>query len=201
VIAAVILAAGESKRLGQPKQLLEFGGETLIGRICRITANSKVDDFLVVNGAFQQKVEAVTSILKVSSHHNPVWKSGLGSSIKLGLSFFQNKYPELEALIYLLVDQPLLKVRHLDEMLETYRNWPLDVVASAYGDTVGVPVLYGSTVFSELMQLKDTDGGKKIIFNPKFRTASIPFPEGLYDLDTMEDYQRMQNILSAEDKD
>ena len=117
----------------------------------------------------------------------------MGSSIRTGLRALLEKYPDIRAALILLVDQPYLTPDLLNAFLEAYQNDSVPVVAARYGNTLGVPALFDRSVFSELLDLDQQVGARKVIAAYRDRLKSIAFPEGAVDLDTPEDWATFTN--------
>lgn len=203
-IAAVILAAGGSTRLGRPKQLLPYGGEVLVSRIARLTESCGCSPIVVVTGASASEVEAALQSLPLAQTvFNPDWETGMGSSASVGVSAALQSEIPFDAVLLLVCDQPLVSETLLRDICETYRRTGKSVVASEYDAIYGVPCLFDRSVLPELVALRGASGAKSVI--ERYRKAgdaiSVPFPEGTLDVDTPADWERWQttqNIKSAE---
>ena len=189
-ISILILAAGSSSRLGQPKQLVEFEGQTLIERITH-TALSVSDKVSIVLGA---NIELIKPKLldfsdRINIIENPDWQEGMGTSIRVGM---ENLAPKSDAVIILLSDQPLISQVLLQNMMQTFANKKFPIVACDYGGQLGVPILFGKSFFPELLKLKGEQGAKSFLKNYPEKIATMSFKEGLFDIDTPEDLLRLQ---------
>lgn len=182
------MAAGSSSRMGQSKQLLLIDGDVLLRRTIKTILEGDFEDTVVVLGSNEQKHKEVIRDLPVHIVSNPNWAEGMGTSIKAGMEFILRNWPETEALIILVCDQPHLESKHLLALASAHRPKLNPIVASAYGNTIGVPVLFGKEIFNQLSSLENTAGAKKIIQDNMNQVLSLPFPLGEIDLDTMEDY-------------
>jgi molybdenum cofactor cytidylyltransferase len=123
--------------------------------------------------------------------YNPDWATGMGSSIRIGVKEILTKQADLEAILLLLVDQPLIQVSQLQTMLNLHQKNPTAIIAAAYKSTLGVPALFPKYFFPSLIDLKEQVGAKKII--KKFQDQVIPFscPEAAFDIDTEADYKHL----------
>jgi molybdenum cofactor cytidylyltransferase len=102
-----------------------------------------------------------------------------------------NHAPDLEAILLLVCDQPAINARFIERLIATHEATKKDIVASAYADTLGVPALFDRSLFKELLSIGDEAGAKSIILqNPK-RVAQFAFPEGAVDIDTWEDWEKI----------
>jgi len=190
-IEILILAAGSSSRLGQPKQLLKFQGTTLIRRIVQEALSSEVGKVTVVTGYKHDKISAEIADMDISQFYNSEWKEGLGASIRNGLTHLTAKNPQLSAVIITMVDQPFVDASHLKKLADTYDPSRPMIVASAYSGTFGVPVLVDSFYFDRLKTLKGEEGGKKIFAAHLDNIVEIPFFGGAIDIDEEKDLQSL----------
>lgn len=190
----VILAAGNSSRLGQPKQLLGYKDETLLQHI--IAEASKLPDavVIVVTGANHELIEKNIDS-KVKTAFNSDWELGMSSSINTGLKKLWELHPEIEECIFTVCDQPFVSHSIFENLITEYHKTQKGIVASSYSDTLGTPVLFGKKYFEELFNLKGQEGAKKIINRFLEDTASILFEKGDIDIDTEDDYNRLISEL------
>jgi molybdenum cofactor cytidylyltransferase len=188
----IILAAGNSSRLGKPKQLLHYGSTTLLRNV--VDESLKVPDAVVavITGAFSDLVEKELADKPVCIYHNSDWSTGMASSIRTGIRELTAYYPALEAIIITVCDQPFLDAGILNGLLKEFETSYKGIVASSYGETTGTPALFSKNYFEELMQLGEQQGAKKLILAYPEDTATVPFPRGETDIDTDADYQQLQ---------
>ena len=191
-IAAIILAAGSSRRMGYPKQLLKFREQSLLHHSLSV-ALAVCREVFVVTGANGEviKKEIKDSPARISENKN--WREGMASSIKMGLQDALLQNPSLEAAILMVCDQPFVSEKLVKELLLQYEKTKKNIIASAYKDTLGIPVLFNKKYFSELQNLKGLSGAKKIITHHLSDTFAVPFPLGYVDIDSAEDYERLQS--------
>ena len=189
-ISIILLAAGSSSRMGQSKQLLEVNGTPLLLHSVKAALESGAKSVNVILGANELAHREVLRNLPVSVISNHYWKSGMGSSIKAGLNYVVRKYSDTEAVIIMVCDQPAITASHLHKLATTHKSTNSPIVASSYSGTVGVPALFSRAFFSNILMLKDDQGAKKIIEQFPEQRANVDFPDGSFDLDTSEDYQR-----------
>ena len=188
-ISILILAAGNSNRLGQPKQLVEFEGQTLIERITQ-TALTVSGEVLVVLGA---NIEMIKPKLKAFSNRiniieNVHWKDGMGTSISIGI---ENLASKSDAILILLTDQPLISQVLLQNIMQTFADKEYPIVACDYGNQLGVPILFDKSFFPDLIKLKSEQGAKSFLKNYPEKITSIAFKEGLFDIDTPDDLLKL----------
>jgi len=189
--AVVIVAAGESKRLGTPKQLLPYQGDTLLNRlIANLKQATDFPVFLIV-GASSEKIISAISDTTISIAHNENWREGMASSIRLGIQVAQKNIPNLAGILLVVCDQPFIAVPNIQALIKLQQNTDLPIAASYYANTLGTPALFHKTVFPDLLQLSGDVGAKNIIQQRGKEVAKLHFEEGLVDIDTPEDYQQL----------
>jgi molybdenum cofactor cytidylyltransferase len=195
-IGIVVLAAGASSRMGEPKQRLVFEGETLLQRAVRAALETDCRPVIVVLGsqadALQEKAGAPGAQIVV----NQLWQEGMSSSIRCGLWALEEAAPvSIEAAILMLCDQPFVTGEVLMRLAHVYQANRALLVASAYtagGEkTLGVPAIFSRALFSELMGLSGAEGAKRIIARHKAEAEIIHVPEAAYDIDTLDDYRAL----------
>jgi len=188
--AIIILAAGKSSRLGQPKQLLPFKGNSLLGHVIH-TAKHLSDEVIVVTGANQFSVESEIKNSGVSVVFNHEWEEGMASSIRCGLAFAQNKTPDLQSALFMVCDQPFVSKELLQNLFDKRKSSGKSIIASTYADIAGTPVLFDARIFPELMKLQGDIGARKIIVKYSDQVETVDFPLGKVDMDTAEDYKKL----------
>lgn len=187
-IGLILLAAGASKRLGKPKQLLQFQNETFLKRSVKIALDSVCHPIIVVLGANAEKLTDEIKEFDVEIVENKEWENGMGTSIQIGMKRFLENYPNASAVVSMVCDQPFVSVDLIEQLVKVFRLTGAPIVASAYGETVGVPALFSRRIFQELMLLKADNGAKKIIYEHRKNVVKIPFEAGVTDVDTEQDY-------------
>jgi molybdenum cofactor cytidylyltransferase len=178
----VILAAGGSARLGQPKQLLQFEGESLLKRIARVALESSCDPVVVVLGAHADLCVVEVADLPLQIVQNENWVNGMASSIRAGLEALRAFAPHIDAVILLVCDQPHISAHLLDRLVSNC-NSAETIVASQYADTLGVPALFTAAHFPELMNLRGDAGAKALFARHAGAVVAVPFPLGARDID------------------
>jgi molybdenum cofactor cytidylyltransferase len=221
-IGAIVLAAGGSTRLGQPKQLLVIDGETLVRRVVNAASAAGCARVAVVVGELRERIATELRGTAAEIVENAEWQHGLGTSIKRGLAHLARTAPELEAVVLLTCDQPFVDRAVIHALIEERDRSGKAIVASSYeprspvmstevetsqketserdssasvGMTKGggVPALFDRECFEALLGLPDDSGAKRVIEADLTRVAWVAFPEGAIDIDTPADLERWRN--------
>lgn len=192
-IGAVILAAGESSRLGQPKQLIQFHGKSLVHRIVDAARKARCSPTVVVIGSDREEVERELKAEGAIIVENENWRLGIGTSIRVGMRRLIDKAPTLEAVVLLVCDQPFVDARAIARLIRLREKTKRAIVGSRYANTLGVPALFDRSCFQELLALDNATGAKTVILSNRERVAEFPFPEGKIDIDTASDYKKLHS--------
>lgn len=190
----ILLAAGNSSRMGSPKQLLPYHGKTFLERIID-TALEVFDQnqIILVLGAHHHEISLSIKDKNIQIVINDDWKSGMSSSIKSGLKKLSGLFPEMEKCFITVCDQPYLTHTLFLKMFQLQETSSKRIVASAYTDTLGVPALFSKKYFDPLMNLTGEQGAKKIIQQNMNDVACFTFEKGNVDIDTPSDYDQLIN--------
>ncbi len=183
----ILLAAGSSSRLGQSKQLVEINGVPLLLQSTLAALDANYSHVVVVLGAHADLHKKTIAHLPVEIITHVEWEKGMGSSLKAGLQHVIQSKPETNAVVVMVCDQPLLTSVHLIALLDVYKNTSSKIVASHYENKIGVPALFDRILFSELLQIKDTQGAKAFMESNTGLVTTIDWAEGRFDIDTPED--------------
>lgn len=190
-IAAIILAAGASTRMGTPKQLLPWQGRSFLRSITETAIGAHCHPIIVVLGAYSAQIKPEVCNLVVQVVDNPEWQMGMGSSISKGIQALLSQNLVIDAAILLLCDQPLVSMHTIQQMQSIYEATHQPIVASAYEDTVGVPALFHAKFFPELANLQQSEGAKVVIQRHLASVVTFDFPQGAIDIDSPQEYQVM----------
>jgi molybdenum cofactor cytidylyltransferase len=187
VIAALVLAAGGSKRHGSPKQLETLDGESWIHRTARLALEAGCAPVCVVTGAHAERVSAELRELDgaVTIHH-PGWQTGMGSSIAAGIQTFYNE-PSIRAALLLTCDQTGLSLSVVRNLCDAFDGVRFRTVASAYAGTVGIPALFERNWFELLGGLSGDRGAKSLLLERPDLRIDIDWPPGAHDRDYRRD--------------
>ncbi len=190
----VILAAGESKRMGEPKQLLAYRGSTILHNAIDAALSLPDAPVVVVLGAHAAQIRTGLNDPRLLIAENPDWREGMGGSLRTGLSALLTAHPEISAVIFLLCDQPLLCVTTLHKLIATHERTGCAIVASEYAGALGVPALFARSMFPKLLTLQGETGARQLIRSHLDRTIGVPFQAGADDIDTPSDYRALREL-------
>jgi molybdenum cofactor cytidylyltransferase len=188
-VAIIVLAAGGSQRFGQPKQLVDWNGEPLLRSVVRSGLSANADRVVVVLGAHASECAATLKDLaavglqRIEIVTNESWESGMASSIRAGVESAERA--GAEAVVLLLADQPYLTTEVINRLLA--ERCASSIVAARYNEVVGPPILFGSSWFEQLKNLKGDEGARQLVRDRTDSIRLIDWPEGAIDLDTEED--------------
>lgn len=190
----IILAAGNSSRLGKPKQLLQFKGNSLLRHTviqAKLLENSLV---VVVTGAYKEAIDSELTFTSSNVVFNEQWEEGMASSIRAGLNYILKVNPQVQACIFTVCDQPFISSQVFYNLLNEQKSSGRGIVASSYAGTIGTPVLFRHNYFNALLNLKGHEGAKKLLKLYTVDVAKISFEKGATDIDTATDYDNLINL-------
>jgi len=187
-VAGIILAAGGSSRMGQPKQLLSWKGEPLVRSVTSTALTAGLSPVVLVTGAHSSQVQAAVQDLSVTLVQNPDWESGQSTSMQAGLRALP---PEAGAAIFLLADQPRVSVTLLRSLVERHAETLAPVVAPRVADQRANPVLFDRLTFRDLLSIHGDIGGRAIFSQYSVNWLEWQDASLLLDVDTAEDYRRL----------
>lgn len=187
---AIVLAAGSSSRLGCPKQLVQFEGESLLRRAASAALASGASPVIVILGELAARLRSELDGLPVTAVHNRNWAEGMASSLRCGVRQLQQAAPEVSAVMLLVSDQPLLRPVHLQALWQQ-QVITGQVVAAEYNGHPGVPAIFPARYFPRLLALQGDQGARALLrkMSP-LELVTFPLPEAATDLDTPTDVLR-----------
>jgi molybdenum cofactor cytidylyltransferase len=194
-VAALLLAAGASTRMGRPKQLLAYQGRSLVRHAAETALAAGCAPVIVVTGALHNELAAELHDLPVQLVHNAVWAVGLGSSIGVGVQAVEKIAPDTAAVLVLLSDQPLVTPALLQQLLHAWQQSGLPV-ATGYAGTVGVPAVFGRLGWPQLLALPAEAGAKPLLQRLGDELGVVPFAAAATDVDTPEQYEALLALSS-----
>ena len=189
-MAAVILAAGESRRMGQPKQALAFGTSTLLRLAAGAAGDAGCHSVFVVVGAGRDSLASEVFGMDVQVVENSEWRQGMGTSIRCGVEAVAATEHGDQGVLLMVADQPLVDSQALRRLMDAAKTGEHRIVAAEYAGTTGVPAWFARSMFSTLLALSPAKGAQGIIRDPRFNAYSVAIPEAELDIDTPEDYRR-----------
>ena len=189
-VTAVILAAGEGKRMGQTKQLLPWGSTTVLGQTIRNLQQTAVHTIWVVSGHNAETVEAIATAENVYSVRNTQYATGeMLSSLQTAV---RQLPPNMTAVLVMLADQPMVQPETLNQILAAYWQGQGDLIAPIYGGRRGNPVLIGQKYFAELLALPPGAAPRTLLrrYADNLQLVTVPTDSILRDLDSPEQYEQ-----------
>ncbi len=196
-IAVIVLAAGGSRRMGVPKQLLRVGGRSLLRHAVDAALGSSCRPVVVVLGANAEAIRPELEGLPVQIVQNARWAEGLSASIRAGIEALPSAPDSPDAVVLTLCDQPFVEADSIEALVAGYRSTRRPIVASQYGGTLGVPALFSRALLPELLALEGDTGARQVIQAHTVSVWPVPCPQGAVDLDTPEDHAAIRSLEDA----
>jgi len=199
--AGIILAAGESKRFGEPKQLLRLSGRFLIEWVLQAALESNLDLVVLVLGCEQDRIR--NSLLKWTAHPkcvvrvNPDHRHGLSTSLKAGLASIEHDFPSA---MFLLGDQPMVNAALIDLLLRRFAQSDKSICVPSHRGARGNPVLFASSHYPAILRLFGDTGARDLItaHPEQVLAVEIPDPIVFLDIDRREDVEKMVAVLESQ---
>ena len=195
-ISIILLAAGASKRMGSTiKQLLPWAGNTLIGHAIDQTRILNAKTYVVLGAHVDEIKPKLSDDVEVLLHSE--WQNGMGSSIAFGVEQVLQINPQTETIMIVLADQPFMDNGFSENLLNEHQKQSAAISATQYpNERVGVPAIFNSDYFGVLRSLNQDKGARALLNNPKENIFTINAGEKAFDIDTMEDYHRLLQVLN-----
>jgi CTP:molybdopterin cytidylyltransferase MocA len=182
-VAAMVLAAGASRRLGESKQLVRLNGETLLERAVRVCSEAGCSPVVVVLGASAAQVRKLCALGDAAVVTNDEWSEGMGSSVRRGVRALP---PSVKGCVITMCDQPAVTAEHLRALMASG-----ELTASAYAGRRGVPAYFPLKMFAELMDLRGDAGARQLLKDAK----ALELANGELDVDTPADLERARRLF------
>ena len=194
-ISAIVLAAGMSRRMGTPKQLLPIGGKVLLQVVLATVRASCVDEIIIVLGESADIIQSQISFDNCQVVINEAYQQGMSTSLRAGVARVS---PSAEGALIVLADQPLLRPETIDQLIDEYRRNKPQIVIPVYSGSRGNPVLLDRSVFPELAGLTGDVGCRAIFDKHTERILKVPVTDSgvLLDLDTPADIKRFEEAVA-----
>ena len=190
MLSAILLAAGQSRRMGRPKQLMPLGQSTLLERAVDNLLNSSVDETIVVLGHKAQEIGKKIAFKPVKIALNPDYQKGMSSSVAAGLAELN---PESQAVMLALADQPLVASATINRLIAAFNSNDKGIALPTHRGRRGHPVIFSIKYRGELLELKGDIGGREIVKNHPDDVLEVPVDSEsvISDIDTQDDYQQL----------
>jgi CTP:molybdopterin cytidylyltransferase MocA len=185
ILWTVLLAAGASRRLGTPKQLVVVDQQTLLERSIRI-ALATTDHCLVVLGCQADRLAGITDRLAATRVVNQQWEAGMGSSIACGISALPDT---VDGVLILPCDLARLKVGELQELVSNWRDQPQRAAAASYAGITGVPVIFPRPAFASLAGLSGDHGAAGLL--QQYQPVAVKMASAATDVDRPQDLAKL----------
>lgn len=189
MINAIILAAGESTRMGKPKALLRFGDRTFLEQIIAVLRDGGVDRITVVLGAEAEAIEKAVDLSDVNVVINREYRSGQLSSLLVGL---ENAPAEVEAILLCLVDGPFITAEIVRQVVATFREGKAPIVIPTFEGRRGHPSLFARSMFEALRAAPPEEGARHVVYANEEKVTEVGIPDRgvVTGINTPEDYQQ-----------
>lgn len=187
-LAGILLAAGASSRLGEPKQLVRWRGQTLVEHSAALLCELCGAGVYVVTGAGHEQVAAALDNPGVEIVANPDWAEGMATSLRCGIDAAAGS--RSKASLIMLCDQPLITSDDLHKLLDSWLCRPEVPVASLYSGISGVPAIIPAGILNGFRPVRP-DQGAGMLLRESNNVQTVPVPNAAVDLDTQEDLQKL----------
>jgi molybdenum cofactor cytidylyltransferase len=175
MLTAVILAAGESKRMGSPKALLLYNDRTFVEHLLDITRHPKVGSQIIVLGAGAEAISKRIGLSPKQTVVNPDWQNGQLSSIKAALKSIGTE--PTDGVLLCLVDHPLITSALVNQLIESFYSTGKLIVAPTFHGKRGHPVIFSSKLFTELLDASEETGARSVVWKHADEVYEVPTPE------------------------
>ena len=193
-IYLAILAAGTSRRFGSTKQITQYNGTPLIQQAVDIARQAGDNRTLIIAGHDWSNVIKAASAQGSFFAINEQYADGMGSSIATAVRACQRR---ASAILLMLCDQPLITASHLRSLIEKWSGNENEIVATAFAETTGPPVLFARGTFADLIALRGDQGANALLHDPRFNLHTVQFADAVVDIDTLKDLDALQGTSAS----
>ena len=200
MISGIVLAAGESKRMGRTKQLLAFGSSTILEHVVESLLRSKIGELILVLGHESGPIKARFEGVPIKMTLNPDYRQGMSTSIKSGVL---SARPDSQACLIALGDQPLIRTEVVDRLISAYKESGKGIAVPVFEGLAGHPVIFDRKYREDLLALTGDKGGRAIIdaYPDDVLQVEVDSSSVIYDIDKWEDYQQhLQQYLESRER-
>jgi molybdenum cofactor cytidylyltransferase len=185
----IILAAGSSTRMGEPKQLMKYKNKTLLQHTIGEAKHANLEPVICVTGYESDLITQSISVMNVDIVYNENWSDGMGTGVAVGIK--RILLSDVDSVILAVSDQPHVSSELFRNMEKLRDESGKKIVACSYAGTLGTPVLFAKDYFHQLMSLDGNQGAKKIVSMNLSDVCPLEFEEGNIDIDTKQDYEKL----------
>lgn len=189
-ISILILAAGNSSRMGEPKMLLPWGKLSVLEAVLETAMSINASEVYLVAGAESTSLKETASKYDIKLIENPHWERGMGHSLARGVALAQNSDPE--GIMVLLADMPTVQTATLNGLIDTFKQTKADIICTKYPQLQAVPAIFRKNIFARLTRLDGEVGAKQLFQLSDITVASYPIESAYEDIDTPETYQQLK---------
>lgn len=193
--AAIILAAGTSKRMGEPKQLINWQGKTFLNHVIYKVSQCELSPIIIVLGAYRDKIiQTIIQNPQIKIIQNNKWTQGISTSVKIGIKNLPNN---IDNVIIFLADQPQVRMDTIESLIKKASNSSADVIVPIKNNKKGNPILIKSNLFKEIDQLIGDQGFKQILNNFSQDFIESKDDSIFFDVDFLEDLDELEKYNNA----
>ena len=196
-VTGIILAAGASRRLGRPKQLLELGERPILDIVLDHAAQSRLDSIVLIVGSESDRIVSAVRDYGQRVVFNPDYSTGQSTSLRRGILAVPD---DTSAVLVLLGDQPEVSAEIIDRLIASFAESQGEIVMPSYAGVPGNPVLFRRSVFPELLEITGDQGARDVIKAKRDVVAHVPFADRSppLDVDTEEDYAVLKQVWAQQ---
>jgi len=192
-IGILVLAAGKSSRMNGIKQLKKINNKTLLDITLEKLKSRYSDEIYCVLGANAAAIKSEITSKNIQFIENLNYEKGLSSSIVSGITYFKKEALNFDGIFIVLADQPGIEITYLESLIAIFKENTDRIIASNYGNKLGVPAIFPKKYFSELLLIKGDKGAKEFINQRKSEVLCPEFSTNFFDIDTKEDLELFKN--------